>query len=109
MIKSINGELRLEELERLRAAAARRPDIVVDGYYTAEEKNALLGACDCYVSLHRSEGFGLTMAEAMALGKPVIATGLLGQPALHDAGDQLSRRLHASESAGDVPTLPADY
>jgi glycosyltransferase involved in cell wall biosynthesis len=27
------------------------------------------------VSLHRSEGFGLTMAEAMFLGKPVIATG----------------------------------
>ena len=34
--------------------------------------------CDCYVSLHRSEGLGLTMAEAMALGKPVIATGYSG-------------------------------
>jgi len=35
-------------------------------------------ACDCYVSLHRSEGFGLTMAEAMQCGKPVIATGYSG-------------------------------
>jgi glycosyltransferase involved in cell wall biosynthesis len=34
--------------------------------------------CDCYVSLHRSEGFGLTMAEAMLLGKPVITTGYSG-------------------------------
>src|SRR5690606_22096021 len=31
-------------------------------------------ACDCFVSLHRAEGFGLGIAEAMALGKPVIAT-----------------------------------
>jgi glycosyltransferase involved in cell wall biosynthesis len=34
----------------------------------------LMDSCHCYVSLHRSEGFGMTMAEAMALGKPVIAT-----------------------------------
>ena len=35
-------------------------------------------ACDCYISLHRAEGFGLTMAEAMAMEKPVIATGYSG-------------------------------
>ena len=33
---------------------------------------------DCFVSLHRSEGFGLGLAEAMLLGKPVIATGYSG-------------------------------
>ena len=37
-----------------------------------------MARCDCYVSLHRSEGFGLTLGEAMALGKPVIATGFCG-------------------------------
>ena len=36
--------------------------------------SALEAACDCFVSLHRSEGFGLAVAECMYLGKPVIAT-----------------------------------
>lgn len=35
---------------------------------------ALENACDCFVSLHRSEGFGLAVAECMLLGKPVIST-----------------------------------
>jgi glycosyltransferase involved in cell wall biosynthesis len=35
---------------------------------------ALEAACDCFVSLHRSEGFGLAIAECMLLGKPVIST-----------------------------------
>nr|WP_240479926.1 glycosyltransferase family 4 protein [Paenibacillus fonticola] len=36
--------------------------------------NSLLSITDCFVSLHRSEGFGLGLAEAMYLGKPVIGT-----------------------------------
>jgi len=40
--------------------------------------NGLLAACDAVVSLHRSEGFGLILAEAMYLGKPVVATGWSG-------------------------------
>jgi glycosyltransferase involved in cell wall biosynthesis len=43
-----------------------------------EEMYGLIGASDCYVSLHRSEGLGLGMAEAMALGRPVIGTGWSG-------------------------------
>ncbi|NJD04972.1 MAG: glycosyltransferase, partial [Methylococcaceae bacterium] len=38
----------------------------------------LMAACDAYVSLHRAEGFGRTLAEAMLLGKPVIATDYSG-------------------------------
>lgn len=41
---------------------------------STHEVEALIGACDCYVSPHRTEGFGLTVAEAMAQGVPVIAT-----------------------------------
>jgi glycosyltransferase involved in cell wall biosynthesis len=34
----------------------------------------LLRCSDCFISLHRSEGFGLGLSEAMSLGKPTIAT-----------------------------------
>jgi glycosyltransferase involved in cell wall biosynthesis len=79
VIKSINGERHLQNHERLLVAAAGRPDVhVIDGYVSAEAKNAIAASADCYVSLHRSEGFGLTMAEAMYLGRPVIATGYSG-------------------------------
>lgn len=40
--------------------------------------NHLISDCDCYVSLHHSEGFGLTLAEAMYLGKPTVATNYSG-------------------------------
>lgn len=38
------------------------------------EVNGLINCADVFVSLHRAEGFGLVMAEAMLLGVPVIAT-----------------------------------
>ena len=38
----------------------------------------LVASCDAYISLHRSEGFGRTLAEAMLLGKPVVATDFSG-------------------------------
>ena len=51
---------------------------MVDAYLEPAQNAALLARADCYVSLHRSEGFGLTLAESMALGTPVIATGYSG-------------------------------
>jgi glycosyltransferase involved in cell wall biosynthesis len=80
VLKSVNGRERKPKLlERLVSTAAGRPDIVIrDGYVSSAERDAFMAACDCYVSLHRSEGFGLTIAEAMSYGKPVIATGYSG-------------------------------
>jgi glycosyltransferase involved in cell wall biosynthesis len=80
VLKSMNGQERKpRQLAELVELAGARDDIVVrDGYVSAAERDSYLAACDCYVSLHRSEGFGLTLAEAMACGKPAIATGYSG-------------------------------
>jgi glycosyltransferase involved in cell wall biosynthesis/SAM-dependent methyltransferase len=87
-LKSINGDKAPDDLARLNAAAAGRPDVVIeDGYVESRRLTAMSELCDCYVSLHRSEGFGLTIAEAMAFGKPAIATGYSGNLAFMDDED----------------------
>ncbi|HXN34752.1 MAG TPA: glycosyltransferase [Opitutaceae bacterium] len=53
---------------------------------------ALESACDCFVSLHRSEGFGLAVAECMYLGKPVIATDWSATSEYLNAGNGLPVR-----------------
>jgi glycosyltransferase involved in cell wall biosynthesis/SAM-dependent methyltransferase len=79
VVKSINHEYDERSHERLRIAASRHPDVhLVDRYVSRAERDALTAACDCYVSLHRSEGFGFTVAEAMALARPVITTAYSG-------------------------------
>jgi glycosyltransferase involved in cell wall biosynthesis len=79
VMKASGGHERRLDLDRVRLAAADRADIfVLDRSFSPKEMEDLMVLCDCYVSLHRSEGFGLTLAEAMALGKPVIATGYSG-------------------------------
>ncbi|HEV7510191.1 MAG TPA: glycosyltransferase, partial [Candidatus Acidoferrum sp.] len=79
VIKTINGDKRTVGTEKLRHASRGRSDIILlDGYLSSIENNTLTALSDCYVSLHRSEGFGLTIAEAMALGRPTIATGYSG-------------------------------
>jgi glycosyltransferase involved in cell wall biosynthesis len=51
---------------------------VFDKTFTDNETKNLIRCCDCFLSLHRSEGFGRGPAEAMFFGKPVVATGWSG-------------------------------
>lgn len=63
----------------LETACRKDPRIrIVDGSLSHVEVMHLIGSANVLVSLHRSEGFGLTIAEAMLQGKPVIATGWSG-------------------------------
>jgi glycosyltransferase involved in cell wall biosynthesis/ubiquinone/menaquinone biosynthesis C-methylase UbiE len=52
--------------------------IIIDKILSDNEIKNLVRCCDCFLSLHRSEGYGKGLAEAMFLGKPVIATGYSG-------------------------------
>jgi hypothetical protein len=77
-VKCINGDRATSELKALTDAIGDARITVMDRSLSREEMLGLMGACDCYVSLHRAEGFGLTLAESMRSGKPVIATGWSG-------------------------------
>lgn len=79
VIKLSNLDHQPELSEAIFAAMNEDPRIqLIHEYLDRNTLNNLLDACDCYVSLHRAEGFGLPIAEAMYLGKPVIATNWSG-------------------------------
>ena len=80
VLKTSFGEKHPELIGQLHAAANEVGGrvMIIDRVFTTDETISLMDACNAYISLHRSEGFGLTMAEAMLLAKPVIATGYSG-------------------------------
>ena len=79
VLKTSFGDRHPLQFQELHDAVADTPSIIViDKVFSSENVLSLMNACDAYVSLHRSEGLGLTMAEAMLMGKPVIATGFSG-------------------------------
>ncbi len=74
----VNGILRHPELERIIATMSPGSVILFDRYLPYGELLGVYAACDAFVSLHRAEGLGLGLMEAMLLGRPVIATGWSG-------------------------------
>lgn len=63
-------------MRRVERAAPRV--VVIDRILDPAEMRGLVAGCSAFVSLHRAEGFGRGLAEAMYYGKPVIATGYSG-------------------------------
>lgn len=62
----------------LRQALQRVKGVFIREFLPQQDLADLFHTCDVYVSTHRSEGFGLGLAEAMAIGKPVVATAYSG-------------------------------
>jgi glycosyltransferase involved in cell wall biosynthesis len=88
VIKTMGGKKRPYDVERVKAAAGDRPDIVlIDKYLSETELDGLMANCAAYVSLHRAEGLGLTIAEAMAWGRPVIVSEYSGNMQFNNANN----------------------
>lgn len=78
-LKSINGDKHTTRYNELQELAQGREDIVFfDGYLDHYRNKGLLELSDLYLSLHRAEGYGLNLADAMARKTAVIATGYSG-------------------------------
>ncbi len=78
VLKISGGEQGHAEAEELRQSLRRRDIFIIEGVLSAPRLYGLMELCDVFVSLHRSEGFGYPIAEAMALGKAVVVTGYSG-------------------------------
>ncbi|MEM6410599.1 MAG: glycosyltransferase family 4 protein [Pseudomonadota bacterium] len=75
--RNLNGSPKAND--RLKKAIAGAENIrLMDGSMSGEERWKLMSSVDSLISLHRSEGFGLTIAEAMALGRAVVTTNWSG-------------------------------
>jgi glycosyltransferase involved in cell wall biosynthesis len=108
LVKVVHGGADPVGMEELRWAARGRSDVtVVDETWTPARAEALLQLVDCYASLHRSEGYGLGLAQAMAQGTPVVATGWSGNLSFMDDTDAhlVPSRL---VPVGHAPPYPAD-
>lgn len=90
LLKSSNGTRFPDRLEEIRQSIANDPRIELrDGFLSRNEMLGLENAVDCFVSLHRAEGFGLGLAECMYFGKPVIGTRYSGNLDFMDGDNSL--------------------
>jgi len=79
VLKTTGASAAPQAAKSLRGLANADPRIIFfDAVLDREAMYGLLSVADAYVSLHRSEGLGLGLAESMYLGKPVIGTGYSG-------------------------------
>lgn len=79
VVKIMNSKDSIPEYRELLERVATDPRIIlIDRFLPRNDMLALIDACDVFVSLHRSEGFGRVIAEAMYMGKAVISTNYSG-------------------------------
>jgi glycosyltransferase involved in cell wall biosynthesis len=104
VLKSISAGLDPTGRDHLRWCTRDRDDIVlVEDTLDGPLLDALVVRADAYVSLHRSEGYGLTIAEAIARGTPVVATAWSGSADLMDPATTWPVPAELVEVPADVP------
>jgi FkbM family methyltransferase len=103
VLKTTFGDRHPKLVEELHSAANTANITVIDKIFNQDETLSLIDACDAYISLHRSEGLGLTMAEAMLLGKPVIATRYSGNVDFMDDTNSLLVDYELVELGESIP------
>jgi hypothetical protein len=120
VLKSLGGSRFPADAARIAAAVARvRRHLevrVIDQDLCGDDYWALLERCNVLLALHRAEGFGLVVAEAMALGKPVLVSDWSGTRDFADAGNAVpvpvtltSLRRRRGIPAGPYLPQPAAY
>lgn len=110
VLKTSFAERHPEQFQALKDAAAKVGNVkIINEVYSPGDVLALMDACDAYVSLHRSEGLGLTMAEAMLMGKPVIATDFSGNVDFMDEGNSLPVRYEIVKLGKAIPPYDAHF
>jgi glycosyltransferase involved in cell wall biosynthesis len=103
VIKVSRGRSHPEAFAQLEEAARQAGVILVDEVLSRGRAYGFIDMCDCFVSLHRAEGFGLCLAEAMLMGKPVVATNYSGNLAFMHPGNSLLVDYTFAEIAADNP------
>ena len=87
VLKIVHADHAPADLAALRAAAGGAANIRFETrLFPSADSHALTQCADIVLSLHRSEGFGLVPAEAMVLGRAVVATDFSGTTDFLDAG-----------------------
>jgi len=108
VIKTQNAQFHEKEVKALRDRIAGRDDVIwINETLSRQQVYDLLSVSDAMVSLHRSEGFGLGPAEAMFLGKPVIATNWSGNTEFMRADNSLPVNYKLVKLEKNVGVYPA--
>lgn len=107
VIKVSRGRSHPEAFAHLEEAARAAGIVLVDEVLSRARAYGLIQMCDCFVSLHRAEGFGLCLAEAMLMGKPVVATNYSGNLAFMHSRNSLLVDYTLTEIGTDNPIYKA--
>ena len=110
LVKLHGTDPQAANIAMLRQIANRHSRVIVlDEVFTEPEMVRLRTRADCLLSPHRSEGFGLNIAEFLALGKSVVATSYSGNADFFDAAVGYPIEYDLVELAAAVPPYPAGY